>query len=49
MMLEEMFTMVTGLCSHAFEWRGGESPYFFSVSMMADKEVAKKPTLSNLR
>ena len=41
-MLEEMFTMVTGLYTH-FEWRRTKPPYFLSVSMTADKESSKEP------
>lgn len=40
-MLEEMFTMVTGLYTR-FEWRRRKPPYFLSVSMMADKESSKE-------
>ncbi len=45
-MLEEMFTMVTGL--YTLLSGGAARAIYSSVSMMADKEVAKKP-LSNLR
>jgi len=45
-MLEEMFTMVTGLYTRF--WGGGrrEPPYFLSVSMMADKESSKETFVS---
>jgi len=45
-MLEEMFTMVTGLYTR---WGGGgrgAPPYFLSVSMMADKESSKETFVS---
>ena len=40
-MLEEMFTMVTGLYTRFCVGRQ-KPPYFLSVSMMADKEGSKE-------
>jgi len=41
-MLEEMFTMVTGLYTRCGGGGRREPPYFLSVSMMADKESSKE-------
>ena len=41
-MLEEMFTMVTGLYTRFLVAGRREPPYFLSVSMMADKESSKE-------
>jgi len=45
-MLEEMFTMVTGLYTRFGGGGRREPPYFLSVSMMADKESSKETFVS---
>jgi len=45
-MLEEMFTMVTGLYTRFWVEGRREPPYFLSVSMMADKESSKETFVS---
>jgi len=45
-MLEEMFTMVTGLYTRFWGGGGETPPYFLSVSMMADKESSKETFVS---
>jgi len=45
-MLEEMFTMVTGLYTRFGVEGRREPPYFLSVSMMADKESSKETFVS---